>query len=108
MPATVRPPAKVLVWASASPSQLSVSAVADDVELLLGMDVSQKFTLASCALLVSSCSICRLAVFMASGLFLISSVFFPPTVSLETFRVSSAALPVRMFAMLLFTAAMPD
>ena len=75
MPATVSPPANVLVWVSASPSQLSVSAVAEDVELLLGMDVSQKFTLACCALAVSSCSICRLAVFMASGLFLISSVF---------------------------------
>ena len=108
VPATVRPPANVLVWVSASPSQLSVSAVADDVELLLGILVSQKFTLASCALAVSSCSICRLATLRASGLFLISSVFDPPTTSLKTFRVSSAALPVRMFAMLAFTAAMPD
>ena len=75
VPATVSPPANVLVWVSASPSQLSVSAVAEEVLAEFGIDVSQKFTLASCALAVSSCSICRLATFRASGLFLISSVF---------------------------------
>ena len=45
MPATVRPPAKVLVWVSASPSQLSVSAVADDVELAVGNDCVPKIHL---------------------------------------------------------------
>ena len=55
VPATVSPPAKVLVWLSESPSQLSVSAVAEEVLAEFGIDVSQKFTLASCALAVSSC-----------------------------------------------------